>query len=103
MAMLLTACATTNSMPIPSAISDQSIAAAVGQKLRDDPLLHEHDIAVEVRQGTVRLTGVVGSAEEKAKAAVLTRQVEGVRKVSNDMEIRATTMKTIDHPPETPE
>ncbi|MBA5872114.1 MAG: BON domain-containing protein, partial [Nitrospira sp. CR2.1] len=36
------------------------------------------------------LTGTVQRAERKARAAELARQVTGVRRVKNDLEIRAT-------------
>jgi osmotically-inducible protein OsmY len=37
----------------------------------------------------VTLTGTVQRAERKARAAELARQVKGVRRVKNDLEIRA--------------
>jgi osmotically-inducible protein OsmY len=38
--------------------------------------------------GVVYLSGTVASADEKARAAVLSRSVEGVRRVVNTLEVR---------------
>ncbi len=44
---------------------------------------------VATEAGIVTLIGTVRKAERKAKAAELARQVKGVKRVKNDLEIRA--------------
>ncbi len=54
---------------------------------RELPLDAEH-IGVEVHHGTVRLAGNVGSAVARLNAETAARQVQGVREVVMDVDVR---------------
>ena len=61
----------------------------VEAKLAEDQQGGLSGIIVTTEEGTVTLTGTVQKAERKARAAELARQVKGVRRVKNDLDIRA--------------
>lgn len=69
--------------------SDSVISANVETELREDPLGGLTGIIVATEAGLVTLIGTVQKAERKARAAELARQVKGVKRVKNDLEIRA--------------
>jgi osmotically-inducible protein OsmY len=60
--------------------SDEDMAAAIGERLRWDALVDDGLIVVEVRAGTVRLSGTVKSAAERRRA-LEDAWVPGVRDV----------------------
>ena len=65
-----------------------ALTAAVKAKLIEDSTTKAHHINVETQKGVVQLTGFVNSNEEKARAAQLAGDVDGVVSVKNDLEIR---------------
>jgi len=69
---------------------DAVISTNVEAKFAEDRQGGLSGILVTTEGGTVTLTGTVQRAERKARAAELARQVTGVRRVKNDLEIRAT-------------
>ena len=68
---------------------DSVISANVEAQLAEERLGGLSNVLVATEEGTVTLTGTVERAERKAKAAELARQVKGVKRVKNDLEIRA--------------
>lgn len=68
---------------------DSVISATVETQLREDPQGGLTGIIVATEAGMVTLTGTVQKAERKARAAELARQVKGVKRVKNDLEIHA--------------
>ena len=80
-------------LPANTALSDTPrdsvISANVEGQLAEDRLGGLAGIIVATEGGTVTLTGTVQRAERKARAAELARQVKGVKRVKNDLEIRA--------------
>ena len=70
------------------AVDDTALTAAVKAKLIEDSTTKAHHINVETQKGVVQLTGFVNSNEEKARAAQLAGDVDGVVSVKNDLEIR---------------
>ncbi len=68
---------------------DSVISATVETQLREDPQGGLAGVTVATEAGIVTLVGTVRKAERKAKAAELARQVKGVKRVKNDLEIRA--------------
>lgn len=69
--------------------ADSVISANVEAQLAEDRLGGLSHILVATEGGTVILTGTVQKAERKARAAELAREVKGVKRVKNDLEIRA--------------
>lgn len=79
---------------LPSAIpsdnppNDGMISAQVEAKLKADRLDDLSGILVSTEAGTVTLVGSVRTPDQKARAAELARQVSGVKRVKNDLDIR---------------
>jgi osmotically-inducible protein OsmY len=70
------------------AIDDASISAAVQAKLTADRSSNFALVSVDSDRGVVHLTGVVDSAEQRKRAAELSRQVTGVTHVENSLRIQ---------------
>ncbi|HVG02087.1 MAG TPA: BON domain-containing protein [Nitrospira sp.] len=80
-------------LPVDNQLSamprDSVISANVESQLAGEGSGGFSNILVDTEGGTVTLTGTVERAERKARAAELARQVKGVKRVKNDLEIRA--------------
>jgi osmotically-inducible protein OsmY len=63
---------------------DEQIHQAVNDRLGSRDELSDADIAVEVKNGVVRLTGSVASQEDRLQALTTARRGEGVRSVVGD-------------------
>jgi hyperosmotically inducible protein len=48
-------------------------------------------VDVDTERGVVNLSGVVQTAEQKARAAEIARQVNGVKRVNNNLQVQSTT------------
>lgn len=72
-------------------VSDASISTAVQSKLTADRMSNFTRVDVDTERGVVNLSGVVQSAEQKARASELARQVNGVKKVNNNLQIQDQT------------
>jgi osmotically-inducible protein OsmY len=70
---------------------DQDIKRDVEEELRWDPDIDATDIAVNVHNGVVTLTGFVRSYSQKYQAEVDAKRVAGVVAVANDLEVRLPT------------
>jgi osmotically-inducible protein OsmY len=70
------------------AVDDGVVTAKVKAALVADPVTKAHQINVETFKGTVQLSGFVESDEARARALQLARDVDGVRKVKDAMEVR---------------
>ncbi len=85
---LTTAC--TPSRTVKSAgeqIDDSTITAKVKTNLARDPGTSAYRIEVETFRGNVQLNGFVPSADMKAEATRVARNVKGVRKVDNNLRV----------------
>ena len=82
-------CSSSAGTALSDSPSNTVISANVTATLAEDHLGGLGDILVATDGGTVTLTGTVQKAERKARAAELARQVRGVKRVKNDLEIRA--------------
>jgi sporulation protein YlmC with PRC-barrel domain len=70
--------------------SDTSITMAVKSKLAGEKLATLTKVDVDTREGVVELTGTVDSTATKDRATQLARQVDGVRRVVNNLKVKAT-------------
>lgn len=70
-------------------IDDTVLLTKVKAALIGDEVTKARQIDVEVFRGTVQLNGFVDSAEQKSRATTVTRGVEGVRKVQNNLAVAA--------------
>jgi sporulation protein YlmC with PRC-barrel domain len=67
---------------------DASITAAVKWKLATERVESLRDIDVTTSHGSVALSGRVANEEMRTRAEALARQVAGVRRVENNLEVR---------------
>ena len=70
--------------------NDSAISKELEAKFAGHQLGGLSDIVVTSEAGVVTLAGKVEKAEQKARAADLARQVKGVKRVRNDLDIRPT-------------
>lgn len=73
------------------AIDDGVVTAKVKAALIKDPVTKAHQINVETFKGQVQLSGFVDSDEARTRALQLARDVEGVKRVKDAMEVRKST------------
>src|SRR6185369_11097891 len=66
-------------------VDDSVITSKVKAKLFEDPATRGFGINVTTVDGTVYLTGLVESREEKTRAEDLAEQVNGVKTVKNEL------------------
>jgi hyperosmotically inducible protein len=70
-------------------IDDSVITAKVKTELIRDEFVKARDVNVDTFRGTVQLSGFVERDEQKARAAEIARQVNGVRDVVNNITVKA--------------
>jgi len=91
--MILAACQSMTGKTTGQIIDDATVTASVQGKLTADKLSNFSRINVDTDRGVVTLNGVVRSAEEQSRAEELARQVDGVTKVNNNLQLQSTSMK----------
>ena len=64
------------------------ITTKVKAAIFDEPTLKSAEINVETFKGVVQLSGFVNSQTDIDKAVEITRQVNGVKSVKNDMQLK---------------
>lgn len=69
------------------AISDGSITAKIKSKMALDDTIKSRDIKVSTSQGVVTLSGKVATAAERDRAVQLSRETEGVKSVTDHLEV----------------
>ena len=84
----LTACQKTTGKTAGQTMTDSRITASVQSKLTADRVSNFARVDVDTERGVVNLSGIVPSADQKARAEELARQVEGVTRVNNNLQIQ---------------
>ncbi|MFO7577765.1 MAG: BON domain-containing protein [Pelovirga sp.] len=69
-------------------IDDRVTTAKIKAAIFDEPTLKSMQINVETFKGDVQLSGFVDSAQSVTKAGEVTRGVDGVKSVKNDLIVR---------------
>ena len=69
-------------------IDDTAITTSVKAAFLNEPTLKVAEINVETYKGTVQLSGFVRSADNIDTAMAITRNVNGVKSVKNDMRLK---------------
>lgn len=95
--LVLTACAgcqSTTGKTAGQSMSDASITAAVQSKLTGDRISNFTRVDVDTEGGVVNLSGIVLSADQRKRAEELARQVNGVVRVNNNLQIQHQPVKT---------
>lgn len=72
----------------PTKRSDKEVAADVVAALATDPATDSYQVEVDVKNGTVDLSGSVDSWAEKRLIEVVTKGVRGVRQVDNNLAVK---------------
>ena len=90
--MILTACQSMTGKTTGQTIDDATLTASVQTKLTGDKLSNFSRINVDTDRSVVSLNGVVRTVEEKSRAEELARQVAGVTKVNNNLQIQSLSM-----------
>ena len=90
MGLLFTGCLLPQQGPSEESWKDSVVSTEVEAKLAREGPGDFSGILVATDGGTVTLMGTVQRAEQKARAAELTRQIKGVKRVKNDLGIHAT-------------
>ena len=67
---------------------DTAITAKVKSALAGDPRTKAHQVNVETREGAVQLSGFVDSSEAKSTAEELARNVDNVKSVDNEIDVK---------------
>jgi osmotically-inducible protein OsmY len=71
-------------------IDDQALTARVNNALDDNPQYKFAGIEVKSFRGMVQLSGFVNTEELKTKAGEITKKVQGVREVENNITVKPT-------------
>jgi hyperosmotically inducible protein len=93
-ALSLGACQSTTGKTAGQTMTDSRITAAVQSKLTADRVSNFTRVDVDTERGVVNLSGVVASAEQKSRAEELTRQVNGVTRVNNNLQIQPQSSRS---------
>jgi hyperosmotically inducible periplasmic protein len=86
----LGACQSTTGKTAGQTMTDSKITASVQSKLTADKVSNFTRVDVDTERGVVNLSGVVPSAEQKSRAEELTRQVNGVTRINNNLQIQSS-------------
>lgn len=87
--MILTGCQSMSGKTAGQTIDDATVTTSVQAKLTRDKASNFSRIDVDTNRSIVTLNGVVRTEEEKSRAEALARQVEGVSKVNNNLQIQS--------------
>ncbi|TLY37684.1 MAG: BON domain-containing protein [Nitrospirae bacterium] len=85
--VLATGCQTMTGETAGQNVTDTGITTAVKSKLAGDRMGTLGRVSVKTVRETVYLTGVVPTAAEKARAERLAKEVDGVKKVQNNLQV----------------
>ena len=88
LAPVLQGCQSTTGRTAGQTIDDASITAAVKGKLVAEKMSNLVRVDVDTNRGTVYLTGVVETPDDKDRATQLARAVDGVRDVVNNLQVQ---------------
>ena len=69
-------------------VDDSTITTKVKAAFAHDDIVHTFDVHVETYQGVVQLSGFVDIPEQKERAAKLASQVDGVKDVKNNIQVK---------------
>jgi osmotically-inducible protein OsmY len=68
-------------------VTDDFISDTIMQKLAADPVVKGGAIKVDVKDGSVTLSGKVEEMKQKNKAEKIAKKVEGVKSVANEIQL----------------
>jgi hyperosmotically inducible protein len=71
---------------------DGGIETRLENRVELDPALKDHDVSFDANNGVVTITGRVPTADDKERIETMTRSEEGVRDVTNALEVGAAAV-----------
>ncbi len=77
-------------------MSDASLQKEVNDALLNDPATDSYEIGVTANSGTVDLTGIVDSWQEKKLSEFVAKSVKGVKKVENNLKVEYKVLRPDD-------
>ncbi len=87
---LCVACRTPAGRTSGQVVDDSAITTEVKSKLLADSVTQGLAISVQTFEGQVTLTGAVGNEAQKSRATQIVRQVNGVKKVNNMLQVKGS-------------
>ncbi len=69
-------------------VDDTTITTQIKARMAKDPMVAAVSISVETLKGEVQLSGFAKSSAERTQAEVIARDVNGVKRVRNDIVVR---------------
>lgn len=85
---VLSGCEATTGKTAGETVDDATITASVKSKLVADKAANLTRVDVDTTRGTVYLTGVVPTLEQKTRAEQLAREAKGVKNVVNNLQLQ---------------
>jgi osmotically-inducible protein OsmY len=85
--LLVTAACTRDEAPDDAMLTDAAITTRVQAEYFGDSTVKAFDVDVDTEDGVVTLSGTVETEAARARAAELAQQVDGVRRVQNDLRV----------------
>jgi hyperosmotically inducible periplasmic protein len=89
--LVISGCTSMTGQTAGQYVDDSTITASVKTKLVGDKTANLTRIEVDTTNQVVTLNGIVESADQKAKAEQLARQVGGVKSVKNNLQVQKTS------------
>jgi hyperosmotically inducible protein len=89
--LVISGCTSMTGQTAGQYVDDSTITASVKAKLVGDKTANLTRIDVDTTNQVVTLNGIVESADQKAKAEQLARQVGGVKSVKNNLQVQKTS------------
>jgi osmotically-inducible protein OsmY len=83
----MTGCQAMTGQTVGESMDDSVITSSVKTQLATDKIATLTRVEVETNNGTVYLTGQVRTAEERSHIGSLARQVKGVKRVVNNLQV----------------
>lgn len=84
----LTGCATSKDRTAGPAPDDRMVKSKVEDALKEEPVYKFTHVRVSAHNGVVQLSGWANSEEQKARAADIAGNVEGVHEVVNNISLK---------------
>jgi hyperosmotically inducible protein len=94
MASMAACTATRTTRSAGETLDDATVTAKVKTALARDPATSAYRIEVESYRGEVQLNGFVETADMKSSATRVAKSVDGVKKVSNNLEVSSSNRST---------
>ena len=79
-------------------IDDKANSARVKAALFDDPMVSGFQVGVQTYRGDVQLTGFVNTEAERQRAVEIARGVNGVRMVTNNIDLKPAPAQAVGTP-----